>query len=137
MEIKTDNYVCSICGKRNVKLWRPHTNTAPLICAECAEKQQTPRSYPEITICFFKKEGRLSYEEFTGKIISLPEWEVNEEGEIPQDIVPSPERTKSIPMPNQLQVNISDVSKFKVNYHIRRNIYGRKSSKTIYNVETF
>ena len=47
MKIKTENYVCSICGKRNVKLWRPYMDTSPLICAECAEKRQESREYEE------------------------------------------------------------------------------------------
>lgn len=46
MKIKTDNYVCSICRKRNVKLWRPYMDTR-LICAECAEKRQSPHEHVE------------------------------------------------------------------------------------------
>ena len=58
MKINPKNYVCSICGKRNLKLWRPIMDTDPLICAECAEKRQTPRE-------------------------SLPKWKVNKDGEVP------------------------------------------------------
>ena len=64
MKIKTDNYVCSICGKRNVKLWRPYMDNAPLICAECAEKRQTPQKYEET---IWKKESEGHYTgELTG-----------------------------------------------------------------------
>lgn len=34
-----ENYSCSLCGKTNVKLWRPYGHASPLICAECAEKR--------------------------------------------------------------------------------------------------
>lgn len=65
MKIKTENYVCSICGKRNVKLWRPYMDTTPLICAECAEKRQTPYEYEET---IWQKEDNGWYTgKFTGK----------------------------------------------------------------------
>lgn len=34
-------YICSLCGKQNVKLWRPYGHIHPLLCAECAESRQT------------------------------------------------------------------------------------------------
>lgn len=108
MKIKTDNYVCSICGKRHVKLWRPYMDTAPLICAECAEKRQTPREYEEK---IWSKEGEDRFSGiFTGKRLPLPKWEVNEKGKIPTDMGPAPEGMTMIPMTDQLMVNISDVS---------------------------
>ena len=101
-------YVCSICGKKNVKLWRPYGDSAPLICAECAEKRQTPREYRE-TIWTKVGEDHFSGE-FTDKKFPLPKWKVNEEGKIPTDIGPVLEEMK-IPMTDQLIVDISDVSK--------------------------
>ena len=75
MKIKTDNYVCSICGKRNVKLWRPYMDTAPLICAEYAEERQSPREYEE------KVWSKVGEERFSGKLtgkrLPLPKWKVN------------------------------------------------------------
>jgi len=107
MKIKKVNYVCSICGKRNVKLWRPYMDTAPLICAECAEERQSPREYEEK---IWSKEGE---ERFSGKFIRkklpLPKWKVNEKGKIPTDMGPVPDGMM-IPMTNQLLVDMSDVS---------------------------
>lgn len=101
-------YVCSICGKKNVKLWRPYGDSAPLICAECAEKRQTPREYRE-TIWTKVGEDHFSGK-FTGEKFPLPKWKVNQEGKIPTDIGPVLEEMK-IPMTDQLIVDISDVSK--------------------------
>lgn len=108
MKIKTDNYVCSICGKRNVKLWRPYMDTDPLVCAECAEKRQAPREY-EKKIWYKESEGRFSGE-FTGERLPLPKWEVNEQGKIPTDMGPAPEGMTMIPMTDELLVDLSDVS---------------------------
>ncbi len=44
MEFFNCDYRCSICGKTDVKLWRLHLYTEPLICATCAEKRQIPVS---------------------------------------------------------------------------------------------
>ena len=107
MEIKTDNYVCSICGKRHVKLWRPYGDTEPLICAECAEQRQSPREYEEKI--WSKTEDGHFIGKFTGKKIPLPKWEVNEKGEIPTDMGPGPEG-QPLPMTYQLLVDLSDVS---------------------------
>ena len=65
MKINTEKYVCSICGKGNVKLWHPFLGIYPLLCSECAEKRQTP------LITYTKK------------------WEVNEDGKIPTYIIKS------------------------------------------------
>lgn len=107
MKIKTDNYECSICRKRNVKLWRPSVDSVPLICAECAEERQSPRRYRE-KVWFKVGEGHFS-PKYTGKKIPLPEWEVNEEGKIPTDVGPVPEG-EPLPMTNELLVDISGVS---------------------------
>ena len=81
MKIKKDNYVCSVCGKRNVKLWRPFSNVAPLICAECAEERQTPIMYEEV---IWKKKNTGGYKvELTGKKIKMPKWKVDENGLVP------------------------------------------------------
>lgn len=50
MKVETANYVCSICGKRHVKLWRPYMYASPLICAECAEKRQYPNDEYDETV---------------------------------------------------------------------------------------
>ena len=108
MKIKTNNYVCSICGKRNVKLWRPYGYGAPLICAECAEKRQTPREYEK------KIWHRLGKDRFCGKFtgekLPLPKWKVNENGKIPTNMGPAPKGMTIIPMTDQLLVDLSDVS---------------------------
>ena len=107
MKMKTDNYVCSICGKRNVKLWRPYMDTSPLICAECAEKRQSPREYEEKVWSTNEKGWYCG--RFTQKKLPLPKWEVNEKGKIPTDMGPGPEGMP-IPMTDQLLVDLSDVS---------------------------
>lgn len=108
MKIKTDNYVCSICGKRNVKLWRPYMDITPLICAECAEERQSSREYEEK---IWSKEGEARFSGiFTGRRQPLPKWKVNEKGKIPTDMGPVPEGMTMIPMTDQLLVNMSDVS---------------------------
>lgn len=106
MKIKTENYVCSICGKRNVKLWRPYMGTAPLICAKCAEKRQSPQEYEET---IWKKEGEDQYVgTFTGKKLPLPKWEVNDKGKVPSYFGPGPEGMPERPT-DQLLVDLSDV----------------------------
>lgn len=107
MKIKTENYVCSICGKRNVKLWRPYMDTTPLICAECAEKRQTPYEYEET---IWQKEDNGWYTgKFTGKKLSLPKWEVDEKGKVPSYQGPGPDGEPRS-MTDQLIVDLSDVS---------------------------
>lgn len=62
-----NNNFCSLCGRKNVKLWRPlkvEEKPVPLICATCAEKHQLP----------YLIKGRIEY------------WQVNEAGEIWKDI---------------------------------------------------
>lgn len=107
MKIKTENYMCSICGKRNVKLWRPYMDTAPLICAECAEKRQTPCEYEET---LWQKEDNGRYTgTFTGKKLPLPKWEVDENGHVPSYQGPGPDGKTRIKT-DQLIVDLSDVS---------------------------
>ncbi len=108
MKINTENYQCCVCGKRNVKLWRPYMDSAPLICAKCAEKRQTPWQYDEV---IWQKEGEDRYVgTFTKKKLPLPKWEVDEKGNVPSYLGPGPDgenREKT----DQLIVDLSDVSK--------------------------
>ena len=83
MKIKTENYVCSICGRRGVKLWHPFLDISPLLCAECAEKRQTP-------LIAYKKR-----------------WKVDEDGRVPSYIVFN---VLSENMTNRLYVDLSEVS---------------------------
>lgn len=107
MKTNTENYVCSICGKRNVKLWRPYMDTSPLICAECAEKRQESREYEEK---IWSKEANGWYiGKFTGKKLPLPKWKVNENGKVPSYIGPGPDGVPAC-MTDQLIVDLSDVS---------------------------
>ena len=107
MKIKTENYVCSICAKRNVKLWRPYMDTSPLICAECAEKRQESREYKET---IWSKEANGWYTgKFTGKKLPLPKWTVNENGKVPSYLGPGPDGVPTS-MTDQLIVDLSDVS---------------------------
>lgn len=107
MKIRTDNYVCSICGKRNVKLWRPYMGTVPLICAECAEKRQTPREYEEKI--WHQEDNGWYIGIFTGKKLSLPKWKVDEKGKVPSYYGPGP-AGQPARMTDQLIVDLSDVS---------------------------
>ena len=107
MKIKTEKYVCSICGRRNVKLWRPYMDTAPLICAECAEKRQTPHEYEETK--WQKEENGWYTGKFTGKKLPLPEWKVDENGQVPSYTGPGPDGVPAC-MTDKLIVDLSDVS---------------------------
>ena len=87
-------YQCAVCGKENVKLWRPYGNNAPLICATCAEERQTPIMYNEISWreeivndkkCFFGTP--------TGKKLPLKRWMVDAKGNIPLCESPGPDGT--------------------------------------------
>lgn len=100
-------YVCSICGKKNVKLWRPYGDSAPLICAECAEKRQTPMEYNKV---IWRKEDGIYRGEITDEKIPLPKWKVNEKGKVPSYDGPGPEGQPCC-MTDQLIVDLSDVSK--------------------------
>lgn len=96
-------YVCSICGKKNVKLWRPYGDSAPLICAECAEKRQTPMEYNKV---IWKKEDGEYIGRITDEKLPLPKWKVDEKGKVPSYNGPGPKGLPS-PMTDQLIVDIS------------------------------
>lgn len=102
------NYVCSICGRKGVKLWRPYMGTEPLVCAECAEKRQTPRECNKV---IWRK---VKAHHYSGKItdqkISLPRWKVDENGKIPSWDGPGP---KGMPerKEDQLLIDLSKDSK--------------------------
>ena len=101
------NYMCFFCGKQHVKLWRPKKGDTPLICAECAEKVQSPIMYNEYiwqeleNDCFFGKP--------TGKELPLPKWEVNENGEVPSYRGPRPLES-ALSMTTSLSIDLPDTS---------------------------
>ena len=100
------NYVCFLCGRRNVKLWRPYSRTAPLICAECAEKRQTPRKYEEK---IWRKRGNSWYEGIpTGKKLLLPKWRVDKNGKIPSCYGPGPVGQPEC-LTDKLIINLADI----------------------------
>lgn len=77
-----DNYVCSFCGKKGVKLWRPYYESAPLICATCAEERQSPKEYYEV-IWEKKPGGHYTTSKPTDRKLLSPKWQVDEKGKIP------------------------------------------------------
>ena len=99
-------YECSICGKKNVKLWRPYMDTEPLICATCAEERQSPKEYDERI--WNKQDGHYVGTP-TGKKLPLPKWKVNAEGKVPSYLGPGPDGLP-MEMTDQLIVNLKDVS---------------------------
>ena len=107
MKISTDNYVCSVCGRRDVKLWRPYGDTYPLICAECAEKMQAHYEYDEV---IWFPDGEKGYKgRFTGNTIPLPKWTVDDDGLVPSYEGPGPEGVPERKT-DQLIVDLSSVS---------------------------
>lgn len=100
-------YACAICGNKHVKLWRPSTDTKPLICASCAEKRQVPIEYDE---CTWEKKSDHYFGTPTGRKLPLAKWIVNEKGTIPSCHGPGP-KGLPIEMTYQLIVNLKDVSK--------------------------
>ncbi len=90
-------YACSICNQKDVKLWRPASGTNhPLICATCAEKLQSPRTYQIVRewINHPTSNGQNCWEAIyktvpdeTGSLIPaegiMPKWIVDEYGFIP------------------------------------------------------
>ena len=99
-------YECSICGKQNVKLWRPYGDAKPLICATCAEERQSPMEYDEHV--WEKKYGHYIGTP-TKRKLPLPKWKVNSEGKVPLYEGPGPEGVTRA-MTDQLIVNLKDVS---------------------------
>ena len=71
-------YKCHWCGKTGAKLWHPEQDESMLICARCAEVRQSPIMYNEYKWSKDKLRGDL-----TGRKLPLPEWKVNERGEVP------------------------------------------------------
>lgn len=106
MKNNTNNYVCAVCGRREIKLWRPYMGTAPLICATCAEKRQSLRVYRE-TVSLNDVEGNTIGK--TNINFPLPKWKVNEDGAIPSPVRPHYEESR--PMTKRLLVNLSDVAR--------------------------
>ena len=100
------NYKCSICGRENVKLWRPYMDIEPLICATCAEERQSPWEYDEVK---WEKQGPISRGIPTGRKLPLPKWVVDEKGKIPSYDGPGPDGKEHCKT-DQLMVNLSDVS---------------------------
>ena len=48
MKIETiNNYVCNICGKKGVRLWRPSIAPFPLVCEKCARKRPPIEPLPD------------------------------------------------------------------------------------------
>ena len=80
-----DHYKCTLCGRSNVKLWRPYLCSQPLICAACAEKRQSPLKYPEFE-AVEDKDGK-SHWELTGRNFSFPKWKVDDKGQIPYHVM--------------------------------------------------
>ena len=99
------DYVCAVCGKEHVKLWRPYTGAEPLICAVCAEERQVPREYDE---CVWGEKADFYIGTPTGRKLPLDKWTINEKGEIPSHHGPGPDGTP-MDMTDQLEVNLRDV----------------------------
>lgn len=106
MNEKTNNYKCAICGREHVKLWRPYMDTAPLICATCAEERQSPKTYSEVV--WKKNKLKDSYIGTpTKKKIPLPKWIVDDNGKVPSYDGPGPDGTKEIKT-DQLIIDLSN-----------------------------
>lgn len=102
------SYECSICKRQKVKLWRPYTDSGPLICASCAEKKQSPKMYIEKE--WIWREGKYVGVP-TGNYLPLPKWKVDENGKVPSYEGPGP-KTLPMPMSDQLIVNLDGVSTY-------------------------
>ncbi len=100
-----NSYACTLCGKSKVKLWRPYSDTAPLICAECAEKRQSELECDEF-IWLKDSCGRLVRGRSTGKRIPRPKWKVNDKG-----MVPHPE---SILVPDEAGIRVEETDQLIV-----------------------
>lgn len=101
------DYVCSICGRKGVKLWRPYMSTGPLICATCGEKLQAPRECDKV---IWRKEKGQHVGKITDEKMSLPKWKVDEKGKIPSAFGPGP-KGEPEPMTEQLELDLSTVSR--------------------------
>lgn len=101
--MNNNNCVCSICGRKGVKLWRPYMSTRPLICAECAEKRQVPRECDKV---IWRKENGQHVGKVTDEKISLPKWKVDKKGKIPSAFGPGP-KGEPESMTDQLLIDLS------------------------------
>lgn len=104
------DYECSVCGKENVKLWRPYGDNAPLICARCAEERQTPMMYDEHIWEEKIIDGKKCKVGIpTGKKLPLKRWMVDAKGNIPSYEGPGPDGTPTR-IVKHLIVNLKDIS---------------------------
>ena len=100
-------YMCCVCGRSNVKLYRPYMYTEPLICGQCAEKRQSPLEYQEYD---WEKQNDGSFLGTpTGKKLPLPKWQINSKGQVPSYQGPGPEGSQ--PMTDHLIVNLKEIDK--------------------------
>jgi len=96
-------YTCYFCGKRHVKLWYPEGNPQLLICAECAEKNQSKIQYSKRTWRVVGKSGYIGIP--TGKTAILKPWTVDEIGTVPSYNGPGPRGNN--PSTHRLIVNLT------------------------------
>lgn len=86
-------YQCSICGKENVKLWRPYGNNEPLVCARCAEERQSLVMYDEVVWEKNFNGKKQAIGTLTGKKLPLKRWMVDTKGNVPSYEGPGPDGT--------------------------------------------
>lgn len=101
-----ENYSCSICGKTNVKLWRPYGHATHLICAECAEKRQVKRT---CVVYEWEQHGMVLIGTPTGETIELEEWKIDDEGNIPSQFIYDPNEKKPIELIEKLTVYLDNL----------------------------
>jgi len=77
----------------------------PLICATCAEERQTPHEYHE-TIWSPNYDGSYSGT-MTNKLLPLPKWSVDENGQVPSYQGPGPDGCNHS-MTYKLIINLKD-----------------------------
>lgn len=102
-----ENYSCSLCGKTNVKLWRPYGHAVPLICAECAEKRQVKRT---CVVYEWEIHGVVLIGTPTGGTIELEKWKIDDEGNIPSQFIYDPNAKKPIELIEKLTVYLNDLT---------------------------
>ena len=80
-------------------------DVAPLICAECAEKRQSPKEYDEVV--WEEDKSINGYRGIpTKNKLPLPKWTINKEGKVPSYNGPGPHGFNDI-MTDQLIVDLS------------------------------
>ena len=99
-------YTCSLCGKKNVKLWRPCADDNLLVCACCAEARQSPMKYDEY---IWEKTTHGYRGKPTGRKRKLPRWRVDNDGSVPSYNGPGPKALGRV-MCSTLIVNLKDIS---------------------------